>query len=122
MISLNVIPILLTLGTQPDCEGHGMCILETESESTKNECLKKGNCIQAEMDYSENTIILIVSQSKINDHAFIKYFTKEYFELDRDFGVSGEVATRLGCPNGTLLPKGKYSINEEGGKIVVRFK
>ena len=81
MLLFEIIPILLTLGAQPECDGFGMCILEKQTESSIENCLKYDNCIQAEMDYIENEIVLIVSQSKIKDKAFIKYFTKEYFEL-----------------------------------------
>ena len=80
MILFNIIPILLTLGNAPECDGFGMCILEKQTETSIENCLKYDNCIQAEMDYIENEIVLIVSQSKIKDKAFIKYFTKENFE------------------------------------------
>ena len=83
MLLFEIIPILLTLGAQPECDGFGMCILEKQTESSIENCLKYDNCIQAEMDYISNEIVLIVSQSKIKDKAFIKYFTKENFELDQ---------------------------------------
>ena len=122
MTLLTFIPILLTLGAQPECDGFGMCILEKQTESSIENCLKYDNCIQAEMDYIDNEIVLIVSQSKIKDKAFIKYFTKEYFELDSDFAVPHDIVHELNSGANTIIPKGKYPINEENGKIVVRFK
>jgi len=74
------------------------------------------------MDFEDNEIVLIVSQNKINDKAFIKYFTKEKFELDKHVEISDEVTALLDCPKNTTIPKGKYPINEENGKIVIRFK
>jgi len=84
--------------------------------------MKYENCIQAEMDFVEKELVLIVSQSKIKDKAFIKYFTKENFELDKDYTLPSEIARELNCAENTTIPKGKYPINEENGKIVVRFK
>lgn len=122
MSILHIIPILLTLGTSPDCDGYGVCILESQTEERSAECQKYENCISAEMDYADRELVLIVSQHKIKDKAFIKYFTKQYFELDKDFLISDELATALDCPQGTIIPQGKYPINEENGKIVVRMK
>lgn len=122
MFIIHIIPILLTLGTQPECDGFGMCILEKQTESTVVECQKYDNCISADMDFEDRDIILIVSESKIKDKAFIKYFTKEYFDIDKDFLISEDMANALGCPIGTVIPKGKYPIHEENGKIVVRFR
>lgn len=122
MFIFNIISILLTLGTQPECDGYGMCIIENLTPTSAEECDKYENCIRADMDYAEEEIILIVSESKIKDKAFIKYFTKEHFDLDKDFAVTDEIAEALDCPKGTIIPKGKYPINEESGKIVVRFK
>jgi hypothetical protein len=122
MTLLTLIPILLTLGSQPDCDGYGICILEQQTEESIKECSKYENCIGAEMDYEDNTIVLIVTEHKIKDKAFIKYFTKEHFDLDKDYVISDEMAQAIGCPQGTIIEKGKYPINEESGKIVVRFK
>lgn len=122
MSLLHIIPILLTLGSQPDCDGFGMCIIERESEITISECMKYENCIQAEMDFVEKELILIVSQSKIKDKAFIKYFTKQNFELDKDYTLPQDIAQELNCGTNLTIPKGNYPINEENGKIVVRFK
>jgi hypothetical protein len=63
-----------------------------------------------------------VSQSKIKDKTFVKYFTKEYFDLDKDFIVPYELAKDFNFESAIVIPKGKYAINEEDGKIVVRFK
>ena len=122
MLLFEIIPILLTLGAQPECDSFGMCILEKQTESSIENCLKYDNCIQAEMDYISNEIVLIVSQSKIKDKAFIKYFTKENFELDQSYTIPNDLAISIGCQENTIIPKGKYPINEENGKIVVRFK
>jgi hypothetical protein len=122
MTLLTLIPILLTLGSQPECDGFGMCILEQQTEAAIAECSKYENCIRADMDYEDKELILTVTEHKINDKAFIKYFTKEYFDLDKDFVINETMAEAIGCPPGTVIEKGKYPINEEGGKIVVRFK
>lgn len=122
MSILHIIPILLTLGSQPECDGYGLCILEPETEIAVAECIKYDNCIKAELDFKDDEIILIVAEKKINDKAYIKYFTKENFDLDKDFSISDELAAVLECPKGTVLSKGKYPINEENGKIVIRFK
>jgi hypothetical protein len=121
MFILHIIPILLTLGAQPECDGFGICILEQVTEVTTTECLKYENCIRADLDYIADEFILTVSESKIKDKAYIKYFTKENFELEKDFTISDELAIALDCPKGSVLPKGKYPINEEHGKIIVRF-
>lgn len=122
MTFFQIIPILLTLGSQPDCEGFGMCILEKQTETSIENCLKYDNCIQAEMEYEDQEIVLIVSQNKIKDKAFIKYFTKENFELDKDYSLPHDIIHELNCGANATIPKGKYPINEENGKIVVRFK
>jgi hypothetical protein len=122
MSILQIIPILLTLGSQPDCDGYGICILEQQTEEAIKECSKYENCIGAEMDYEDNTIVLIVTEHKIKDKAFIKYFTKESFDLDKDYAITDEMAEAIGCPQGMIIEKGKYPINEDSGKIVVRFK
>jgi hypothetical protein len=94
-----------------------MCIIENLSPTSGEECDKYENCIRAEMDYADEELVLVVSESKIKDKAFIKYFTKENFEPEKDFAISDEVAEALKCPKGTILQKGKYPINEENGKI-----
>lgn len=119
---LNIISIFLTLGTTPDCDGFGLCIVEPQTEANTENCLKYDNCIQAEMDYQDREVVLVVSQHKIKDKAFIKYFTKEYFELDKNYTLPNDIANSIGCPEGTTIEKGKYPINEENGKIVVRFR
>lgn len=119
---LNIISIFLTLGSAPDCDGFGMCIVEPQTEQTAENCLKYENCIQAEMEYLDRELILIVSQNKIKDKAFVKYFTKEYFELDKNYTLPSDIVNSLGCPEETTIEKGKYPINEEDGRIVVRFK
>lgn len=122
MSILTIIPILLTLGSQPDCDGFGICIVEHLTAPAAEECKKYENCIRAELDYVDEELILIVSEHKIGDKAFIKYFTKENFELEKPFTLSDDVCEALACPQGTIIPSGKYPINEENGKIVVRFK
>lgn len=119
---LHIITILLTLGSPPECDGFGMCLIENHSETAQAECMKYENCIEATMDYTDKTLSLIVSQSKIKDKAFIKYFTKETFEVEKTYTLSEDVASSLGCPIGTFIPTGKYPISEENGKIVVRIK
>jgi len=84
--------------------------------------MKYENCIQAEMDFVEKELVLIVSQSKIKDKAFIKYFTKENFELEKDFTLPHDITHELNCGANATILKGKYPINEENGKIVVRFR
>jgi len=60
-----------------------MCIIENLSPTSGEECDKYENCIRAEMDYADEELVLVVSESKIKDKAFIKYFTKENFELEK---------------------------------------
>lgn len=117
-----MIPILLTLGSQPECDGFGLCILEKQTEETLTECAKYENCIAADMVYEDEVLVLTVAEHKIKDKAYIKYFTKPNFDLEKDFTISDEIAEAIGCPQGTVIEKGKYPINEENGKIVVRFK
>lgn len=121
MILLNIISILLTLGSAPECDGFGVCLLEKKTETTLIECAKYENCIQADMDYIDHEIILAVTQNKIKDKAFIKYFTKENFELEKDYTLSDDIAESINCPKGTVLRRGKYPINEENGKIIVKI-
>jgi hypothetical protein len=122
MSILHIFPILLTLGAQPECDGFGLCILEKQTEAAITECAKYENCILADMVYEDELLVLTVTEHKIKDKAYIKYFTKENFDLDKDFTISDEMAEAIGCPEGTVIKKGDYPINQEGGKIVVRFK
>ena len=122
MTFLSVIPILLTLGSHPECDGYGICEVERVVETKLADCDRFENCVLANLDYEDAELILSISQSKIKDKTFIKYFTKEHFEIDRDVIISYEIARELNLPAAILIPKGKYPINEEHGKIVVRFK
>lgn len=118
----SIISILFTLGSQPDCEGYGLCTLEAVTEVSTESCQKTENCILADLDYVDHALVLTVSESKLKDKVFIRYFTKEYFELEKDFYIYNELADQLGAPANTIIPKGKYLISEDRGKIVVRFE
>lgn len=118
----SIIPILLTLGTSPDCEGFGICTVDPPTEMAVDNCAKLDHCMMADLDYADGEFVLTISQSKLKDKVFIKYFTKEYFTLDKDFYIYNELAAELGAPANSVIPQGKYPISEEHGKIVVRFK
>lgn len=122
MILFNIISILLTLGTTPDCDGFGMCILEQKTVQTLETCMKYDNCLEAELTYQERELTLSVSQKKLKDNIYVKYFTTEHFRLDKDFSIPNDVADAIGCPQGLFLSAGKYPIYEEGGKIVVKIR
>jgi hypothetical protein len=96
MILFNIISILLTLGTAPDCDGYGMCILEKKTEQTLETCLKYDNCLEAELTYQEREITLSVSHKKMKDNVYVKYFTTEHFRLDKDFSIPNDVADAIG--------------------------
>lgn len=119
---LHIIPILLTLGVRPDCDGFGICIIERETEQLRLECQKYENCIPAELDYKDQEIILTVSTNKIQDKAFVKFFTKTHFEIDLDVPILDDIALAIACPKGTVIVKGSYPIDEQNGKIILRFK
>jgi hypothetical protein len=122
MILFNIISILITLGTTPDCDGFGMCILEQRTEQTLETCFKYENCMEAELSYQDRELYLYFSQKKMKDNIYIKHFTTEHFRLDKNFSIPNDVADALDCPQGLTLPAGKYPIYEEGGKIVVRIR
>jgi hypothetical protein len=61
MFLLNIISILLTLGSTPDCDGFGMCILEQRTEQAVETCMKYDNCIEAELDYQDRELLISVS-------------------------------------------------------------
>lgn len=122
MFLLNILSILLTLGTTPECDGFGMCILEQKTEQTLETCMKYDNCLEAELTYQERELILTVSHKKMKDNVYVKYFTTEHFRVDKDFSIPNDVADAIDCPQGLTLPAGKYPIYEEGGKIVVKIK
>jgi hypothetical protein len=122
MTLLNIISILLTLGTSPDCDGFGVCILEQQTETNKENCLKYDNCLQTEIGYDDKEISLLFSQKNMKDAIYIKHFTTEYFRVDKDFTLPDDIASGVGCPQGTTIPAGKHPIYEEGGKIVVKIK
>jgi hypothetical protein len=56
-----LILILLTLGTQPECDGFGICEIEKMTEAKLEECSKFENCVLASLDYSESEFTLSVS-------------------------------------------------------------
>ncbi len=87
MILFNIISILLTLGTSPDCDGFGMCILEQQTEASKEICQKYDNCLEAEISYEEEEISFIVSHKHMKDAVYLKQFTTEYFRMDKDFAL-----------------------------------
>ncbi|MCE2962822.1 MAG: hypothetical protein ACK5UE_06510 [Chitinophagales bacterium] len=122
MILFNIISILLTLGTSPDCDGFGMCILEQQTEQALETCMKYDNCLEAELGYQDRELLISVSHKKMKDNIYIKHFTTENFRLDKDFTIPNNVAESIGCPQGLTIPAGKYPIYEEGGKIVVRIR
>lgn len=116
MFLLNIISILLTLGTTPDCDGYGLCILEQQTE------VNKENCLQAEISYTDSELSLVVAQKHMKDAVYIKQFTTEYFRIDKDISIPNDIADGIGLPQGRMIPPGKYPIYEEGGKVVVRIK
>lgn len=122
MTLLNIISILLTLGTSPDCDGFGVCILEQQTEANKENCLKYDNCLQAEIDFEDREISLLFSQKNMKDAIYIKHFTTEHFRIDKDFALPDDITAAIGCQAGTAIPAGKYPIYEEGGKIVVKIR
>jgi hypothetical protein len=122
MILFNIISILLTLGTTPDCDGFGMCILEQRTEQTLETCAKYDNCLEAELAYQDRELYISISHKKMKDNIYIKHFTTEHFRLDKDFTIPNDVADAIACPQGLTIPAGKYPIYEEGGKIVVKIK
>lgn len=122
MFLLDIISILLTLGTTPDCDGFGMCILEQKNEQALETCMKYDNCLEAELMYQDHEFIFSISHKKIKDNIYIKHFTTENFRLDKDFSIPIDVADAIACPQGMTIPAGKYPIYEEGGKIVVKIK
>lgn len=122
MFLLNILSILLTLGTTPDCDGFGMCILEQRTEQTAENCLKYDNCLSAELSYTDRTLELYISPKNMKDNIYIKHFTTENFRLDKDFTIPNDVADAIACPQGLTIPAGKYPIYEEGGRIVVKIK
>jgi hypothetical protein len=122
MILFNIISILLTLGTSPDCDGFGMCILEQQTEQALETCMKYDNCLEAELGYQDQELYLYFSQKKMKDNIYIKHFTTENFRLDKDFTIPNDVADAIACPQGLTIPAGKYPIYEEGGKVVVKIR
>lgn len=122
MILFNIISILLTLGTSPDCDGFGMCILEQKTEQALETCIKYDNCLQAEVGYDDREISFFFSQKNMKDAIYIKHFTTENFRIDKDIALPEDINSAIGCPVGTVIPVGKYPIYEEGGKIVVKIK
>jgi hypothetical protein len=122
MILFNIISILLTLGTSPDCDGFGMCILEQQTEQTLETCSKYDNCLQAEISYEDKEISFIISHKHMKDAVYIKQFTTEHFRVDKAVAIPDDIATSIGCPAGTIIPAGKYPVYEEGGKVVVKIK
>jgi len=122
MILFNIISILLTLGTTPDCDGYGMCILEQRTEANQENCLKYDNCLPADMGYEDGVFELSISHKSMKDAVYIKHFTTENFRVDKDIRIPDDIAQGLGCPIGTVIPVGKYPIYEEGGRVVVRIK
>ena len=58
----------------------------------------------------------------MKDNIYIKHFTTEYFRVDKDFSIPGDVASASGCPQGIITPAGKYPLYEENGKIVVKMR
>ena len=121
MTLLNIISILLTLGSQPECEGFGICHAQLFEKSVAEECTQYENCIKASLAVEENKVVLIVSQKEIQDASFVRYFTKEHFVLAKDYTLPEELCTQLELKEGYTIPKGKYEISEEDGKILVRF-
>jgi hypothetical protein len=122
MFLLTIISILLTLGSTPDCDGFGMCILEQRTEQAVETCMKYDNCIEAELAYQDRELLISVSHKKMKDNVYIKHFTTEHFRLDKDFTIPYDVADAIACPQELTIPAGKYPIYEEGGKIVVKIK
>lgn len=118
----SLIPIILILGSAPDCEGFGFCQVQRESTEVLADCESNTHCVAAQLDYIDGELILVVSQNKISDKAFIKFFTKENFELEKDYALPYPIRTELGFLDQVIIKAGKYPILEEHGKIVVRFK
>jgi hypothetical protein len=121
MTLLHIISILLTLGSQPECEGFGICHTQLYEKSVAEECTQYENCIKASLAVDENQPLLVVSQKEIQDASFVRYFTKEHFVLAKDYTLPEELCTQLELKEGYTIIKGKYEILEEDGKILVRF-
>lgn len=122
MFLLNIISILLTLGTTPDCDGFGMCILEQKTEQALETCMKYDNCLEAELSYLDGELFISISHKKMKDNVYIKHFTTEHFRVDKDFSIPDDLAMASGSPQGITIAAGKYPLYEENGKIVVRIK
>lgn len=122
MFLLNIISILLTLGTTPDCDGFGMCILEQRTDQALETCMKYYNCLEAELIYQDRELFISISHKKMKDNVYIKHFTTEHFRVDKDFSIPDDLAMASGSPQGITIAAGKYPLYEENGKIVVRIK
>jgi len=122
MFLLNIISILLTLGTTPDCDGFGMCILEQRTEQALETCMKYDNCLEAELAYQDRELLISISHKKMKDNIYIKHFTTEHFRVDKDFSLPDDLAAASGCPQGITIAAGKYPLFEENGKIVVKIR
>ena len=121
MTLINLLSIVLTLGSTPDCDGFGICMLQEVTAERTEKCKQNATCITASLARDEQGLMLIVSEKKMPDQVFVKFFTTDHFTLPQDVILAEPIAKSLGYNAALTIPKGKYAITEQDGKIVVRF-
>jgi hypothetical protein len=119
MIFLNIISILLFFGVSPNCDGYGICRIVHPITEEVTTCT---SCVKASLSAHEGGVAISFSEKEMKDGVFLKYFTKEYFEIYEDYPLPKEIAEKIGYPNGYTLQKGKYNIHEIPTGIVLYIK
>jgi hypothetical protein len=119
MILLDIITVLLFFGVNPACDGYGICRIEHTITEESTTC---SNCVKANLETYEGGISIAFNEKEMKDGVFLKYFTKESFEVYEDYPLPKEIAEKIGFPNGYTIQKGKYSIHELPTGIVLYIK
>ena len=114
---INIINIIITLGTSPSCDGLGICNI---NENIENK-LSCDLCIEAQLGPHENGLAVAISENKIPDKIFLKYFTTDFFIIKEDVVISKSLTNEFGYSNGYTIKKGKYKIYEDIDRIIIKF-
>lgn len=113
-----LIRILLTLGSQPNCDGYGVCKIEPLEQIIETKC---ETCVEGNIKNNYKGISITLPMRNIPDKLFIKHFTAEFFIVDADMVLPSDICKQLGLPNGYTIKSGKYPISEDKGQIVLNL-
>lgn len=119
MLHNYIVSVLIFLGINPDCNGYGICRIET---NILPDSLVGENCLKAKIFKTGNGLQVLFGESEMNDRIFLKHFTREYFEVTEDYTLSIDLSKQLGYPEPFTIHKGKYEFHETNSGIELDLK